>query len=162
VTVSTSPPPSDVLAYLTIYFDTTGAMFTARIPDRDGNGTIDVDDLQFWGVTNFIDPRNFTLSGRAVISVDALMADGVFGALPSAQFGLVVGNAVTHHVGLLSGLRETNQAVGERDDVMTAYPDEAGNAGLIFTTAPLAAGTGQTAIGTQDGEQLLLELFGSN
>lgn len=156
VVISTAPPDNATQPYFTMYFDTNDAMLGARIPDRNGDGVIDGRDLLFYGLSNFRDARNSTLSGRAVISVSQIKAD--FPAINSANMGLAIGNAVAHHVGLLSGLRETQQTVP--DDIMTNDRSRVTNGTLSFTTAPLAAAPGLTAIGIQDGPQMLLELFG--
>lgn len=156
VVVSTNPPTTAGTPYITIYFDTTDAMLGARIPDRNGDGVIDADDLQFYGVTNYIDARNATLSGRAVISVSQIIAD--YPGITDSDLGLAIGNAVAHHVGLLSGLRETEQAVP--DDIMTNDPTQVTTAALSFTTAPLAGSRDLDPIGNQNAPLLLLELFG--
>ncbi len=158
VTVSREAPDSSITPRLTIYFDISGAMLLADIPDRNNDGFSDVDDLQFYGLTNYIDPRNTTLQGRAVISVSQLVED--FPGVAAGQLGLYIGNAVVHHVGLLSGLRETTQPAGEIDDIMTSSASEVDNAGLVFTEADLASPYGLSAIGVQDADLLLTELFG--
>ncbi len=158
VVVSEDPPASSATPVNTIYFDCTGAMVDAlNITDHDVNGdfAITAADLMFYGLPSFIDPRNVTLSGRAVVSVDEIIDAN--GGLADAALGTAIGNAVVHQIGLLSGLRPTT---GNATDIMTETVGLVTDGGLGFVTASLLPSADLTAIGTQDGDQLLIELFG--
>jgi len=154
--VSTSPPASDVTPRLTVYFDTTNALLAARLTDRNNNNITDAGDLVFYGLTDYIDARNMTLSGKAVIAVGQIMAD--FPGLADGELGTAIGNAAAHHIGLLCGLRETTQSLAT--DVMINDETEVTNAALTFTTAALAPSGDLDAIGIQDADLLLGEIFG--
>jgi len=160
--VSASPPPSNTDPRLTIYFDVNGALLGAEIPDRDGDQQITTDDLQFWGLPNYIDPRNATLSGHAVVAVGDMLDVPAIAALGDGQLGLAIGNAAAHQIGLMCGLNETIQPQGAIDDVMTVSADQVAAAALQFTEADLAPTSDMEPIGTQDAPQLLSELFGVN
>ncbi|MEW6251842.1 MAG: PKD domain-containing protein [Planctomycetota bacterium] len=159
VTVATTPPANSAEPRLTIYFDCVGNMMTANIPDRDGTSPASVGDLQFWGLPNYIDPRNETLSGKAVVEVGEILDVPEFEALADAELGTLIGNATVHQIGLLTGLRETEE-FGAATDIMTTDYTVVDNAGLVFTTAPLAPIGTAVPLGDQNAPQLLLELFG--
>jgi hypothetical protein len=159
-TVSEDPPPSVADPRLTIYFDIAGALLEADITDRDLNGTLDADDLYFWGMPDYIDPRGETLTGRALVVVGALLDDPTYAAQADGELGLTIGNVVLHQIGLMCGLRETIQDFP--DDIMTVTRSAVGNAGLTFADdAPLAPAPGLGQIGVQDAPELLAELFGT-
>lgn len=159
-TVSEDPPPSVADPRLTIYFDIAGALLEADITDRDLNGTLDADDLYFWGMPDYIDPRGETLTGRALVVVGALLDDPTYAAQADGELGLTIGNVVLHQIGLMCGLRETIQDFP--DDIMTVTRSAVGNAGLTFADdAPLAPAPGLGQIGIQDAPELLAELFGT-
>lgn len=158
--VSQSPPDNSVEPHLTIYFDVTGQMLNSDIPDINGDGVLTVDDLVFWGVPHYIDARNETLSGRAVIAVADMLEDPDIAALGDAALANAIGNAVAHHIGLLAGLRETEEPLPT--DIMTNDYTQVTNAGLSLTTANLAGSGDLDPIGIQDAPQLLAELFGEN
>ena len=136
-----------------IYF-VTGSELEAVIEDRNGDGTINTDDLDFFGLTNYIDPRNTTLTGRSVVDVHALL--NTFGGLSVGQKGTTIGNVTVHHLGFLAGLRETT---GVNTDIMTSSTALATSSILDFTVAPLKAETGRPAIGIQNAPELLTELY---
>lgn len=145
--ISTSPPTEPAQPFQTIYFDGVGTLLT--------DGGKSSGDLQFYGLANFVDPRNETLTGRAVISVTEIRND--FPGLANEQdLGITIGNTVAHQIGLLSGLRETT---GNLSDIMTSNSSRANITNLGFTIADLAASGGLTAIGTQGAPLLLEELF---
>jgi PKD repeat protein/predicted small secreted protein len=137
--------------HLTIYFDTSGAFYFASL------GT-----LQFFGLYDFLDPRNESETGSAAIAVDRIYGDGfAMGALKDVNsVGTAVSNAALHHFGLMSGLRETQ---GDNTDVMiqmtAANLTIVSAPGLGFARADLAPLTGQDQIGIQDAVQLLSELY---
>ncbi len=134
----------------------------ANIPDRDGNGTIDERDLQFWGLPNYIDPRNETLGGRGIVEVGSILAQPQYNALADAALGLLIGNSAVHQIGLLVGLRETTAQFGTTTDIMTTDRTAVPNAGLVFTTADLAPVGAVAPVGIQNGPQLLQELLGTH
>ena len=146
--ISTSAPSLATTPAHTIHFDTTNALITEGQVDTDS-------DLVFYGVTNYVDPRNETSSGRAVVSVDQVL--DAFPGLSDAALGTTLGNIAAHHIGFLSGLRETS---GADNDVMAADDSLANVATLTFTTGDLSPSGDLTAIGIQDAPQLLQELFG--
>jgi WD40 repeat protein len=161
--VSETPPENEIAPRLTIYFDVEDKLFTANIDDRSapqGTRPIEVSDLLMYGLPDYIDPRDETLSGRAVVAVKAIV-DGPASGLADAQIGFAIGNSALHQIGLMSGLRETSQPQGLVDDIMTSDQTQVTNAGLVFTTAELTELDDLGPIGTQDAEQLLTELFGT-
>jgi WD40 repeat protein len=132
----------------TIYFDTTSQLAHAALGRN----------LEFWGLSNFVDPRNETVSGRAVIAVAEIIA--AFHPNDPATAGTAIGNAAIHHIGLMAGLRDTYDPTGAvTDDIMTSDPNQADHSVLKFTTAPLIALPGHVAIGRQNATALLGELF---
>jgi len=147
-----SPPagPHD-----TVYFDTTGVLLAAA-QDRNGDFVVDPNDLEFWGLSNFIDPRNETLSGRAVVAVNELIAAFFPNDLATGPRGTAIGNVVVHHIGLMSGLRDTT---GVSTDVMTNDMSLANSSLLNFTIAPLLPLSGHDQIGQQNAPVMLDELF---
>ncbi len=147
ITVTTTEPANTVQGVHTIYFDVTGALFE--------DNTLTSDDLLFYGIPNFEDPRNETRSGRALVAASQIVADYPGG---DADLATRIGNAAVHQIGLLSGLRETT---GTLDDIMTNDRTRITDAGLQFTVADLAAGDGLNQIGIQNAPQILLELFGA-
>ena len=164
IVVSEDPPASSAQPYLTIYFDVEDKLFQTNIPDPTdpaGARPIALSDLRLWGLPDYIDPRNETLSGRAVVAAKAIVDDPAHAALADGQLGLAIGNSAVHQIGLLCGLRETAQPVGLIDDIMTNDSTEVANAGLVFTNADLAPLDALDPIGVQDAPQLLTELFGT-
>jgi WD40 repeat protein len=156
--VSDAPPASGAQPRLTIYFDVAKNLLISDIPDRNNNGVGDAGDLYFWGMPDYLDPRDETLSGRAVVVVGALLDVPQYAALADGQLGLAIGNAVSHQVGLMCGLRETNQVF----DIMTVTASEVSNPALDFSNnAPLAPLPGLSAVGIQNAPELLAELFGT-
>jgi len=131
----------------TVYFDTDNAL----------RSVIDASELEFWGLTSFIDPRNQLLSGRAVVDVNAIINAFHPTDLATGPRGTTIANVVLHHIGLMSGLYPTTDVL---DDVMTIDDSRANAGALDFTTAPLAPLPGRTAIGIQNAPLLLTELFG--
>jgi WD40 repeat protein len=158
--VSETPPAVSTQPHLTIYFDVDGRLLLANPPDRDNDGLIQADDLYMWGLPDYIDPRDATLSGRAVVAVKDIVNSPLLAALADGQIGLAIGNSAVHLIGLMCGLRETTQPPGLIDDVMTEDMTQVVNAGLVFTTADLAPSGDIQPIGVQDAPELLNELFG--
>jgi WD40 repeat protein len=159
--VSDAPPTSGTQPRLTIYFDVLKMLLNSGIADRNNNGVGDAGDLYFWGMPDYIDPRDDTLSGRAVVVVGALLDDPQYAALADGQLGLTIGNGVLHQIGLMCGLRETNQPFP--DDIMTITVNQVSNAALDFSNnAPLAARLGLSPVGIQNAPELLAELFGAH
>jgi WD40 repeat protein len=157
--VSTDPPANSAEPRLTVYFDVSGELLGSEIPDRDGDGLITASDLLFWGLPDYIDPRNETLSGRAVVAVYDIVSVPAYNALADGQLGLAIGNSALHQIGLMCGLRETTQALP--DDIMTEDSTQLPSAALDFTTADLVWPETLDPIGIQDGPELLTELFGA-
>jgi hypothetical protein len=147
---NSDPVPPD--PYVTIYFDTTDTMFS--------EGLINEEELVYWGLFNQFDPRNDTLSGRAIVAALTIFEE--FPALSESELGTAIGNAVAHHVGFLLGLRETTD--GTFNDVMNEDANNVTNAALSYdpqpTAAPLAPAGNFAAIGSQDGDTIFLQLFG--
>lgn len=159
--VSEDPPAIGTQPRLTIYFDVRGRLLAAEPPDRNNDGLITADDLYFWGLPDYIDPRNKTLSGRAVVAAQDIIDYLAPALLADGQLGLAIGTSALHQIGLMGGLRQTTQPVGLVDDIMTGDHTQVGNAGLVFTTADLAPLPGLEPIGVQDAPLLLAELFGT-
>jgi hypothetical protein len=160
-TVNTDPPANPATPRLTVYFDIEGLILLSHIPDRDGDFFVTIADLHFWGLPNYIDPRDQTQNGYAVVDVGDILAVPANAALADAQLGLALGNAALHQIGLMAGLRETTQPAGLVDDIMTTDRNQVANAGLVFTTADLAPSGQLAPLGSQDAPQLLTELFGT-
>ncbi len=147
---TTTEPDDATQPRQTIYFDTTERLLT--------DASIFAAQLDFYGLTNYADPRNETLTGRAVIGVAQII--DAFPGLSNQQLGVTVGNAVAHHVGLLSGLHETVQPGVAPDDIMISDSTEVTSELLLFTTADLAPALGIDPIGEQDADALLRDVFG--
>ena len=131
----------------TVYFDTDNAL----------RSVIDATELEFWGLTSFVDPRNQLLSGRAVVDVNAIISSFHPTDPATGPRGTTIANVVLHHIGLMAGLYPTS---GVLDDLMTSDAARASAGSLDFTTAPLAPIPGRDAIGIQNAPLLLTELFG--
>ncbi len=139
----------------TVYFDTTGQLLNAA-QDRNGDFVVDPNDLEFWGLSNFVDPRNETVSGRAAIAVAEIIAAFHPNDPATGPRGTSIGNAAVHHIGLMAGLRDTTGVV---TDIMTSDTSRANSSLLNFTTAPLTALPGHAAIGQQNAPVMLDDLF---
>ncbi len=132
--------------HITVYFDGGSVLVN----------TVSANALRFYGLTGFIDPRNETLTGMAVIAADQMLADFPGTLTNEVAIGTALGNAAAHHVGLLCGLRETT---GVAADLMTEDETQVTDGTLNFEIAPLAPLPGLSQIGIQDGPQLMQELF---
>lgn len=144
--------------YNVVYFDTSNKLLNA-IRDPNGDGLSDEEDLMMYGLAQFVDPRNETQSGRAVVSVDQLRTD--FPALTTELLlGPAIANCALHQLGLLAGLRETQTAAPAISvDIMTNDRTRASSTVLGFTTETLAPFPGSAQIGVQNAPRLLEELF---
>lgn len=151
--------------HLTVYFDNSGNVLQAAQASAGTTFALS-DDLLFYGLPDFIDPRNETLTGRAVVSVSSIISD--FPTLTTeTQLGTAIANSAAHQVGLLCGLYETQTTPPTLStDIMTIDETRLPVTTLDFTIENLAPhpvervyGTGATGIGIQDGPQLLGELF---
>lgn len=108
----------------------------------------------FYGVADYIDIRNDTLAGAAVVSTEAIRTD--FPLLTSTELATYIGETTAHEIGHLLGLRH----VDNPNDVMHYVALDAGIA-ISFTSSPLFGGEQyNTQIGFQDVPQLLDELVG--
>jgi len=136
VTIVTSDEGTAPLPpYITVYF---GGMSTS-----------------YFGVTDYIDVRNSTLTGHALIATGTIAGEFLPG-LSAAETGTTIGNVAAHLIGNLIGLFPTD----ETTDVMNLNADVTSSA-LEFTSGQL---TGpellNSPIGQQNAPQLLLELIG--
>ncbi|MCK4342634.1 MAG: PKD domain-containing protein [Phycisphaerae bacterium] len=173
--VVTSTPNNPVAAptqpHNTIYFDTSGLVsvtgnLLSVIPDRNGDGVGNAGDLQCFGLSSYLDPRNDTLTGRAAVDVAYLDAyftayrASLFPAQPplsDKELAVAISNAVLHQIGFLSGLRETTGTLDGAavNDVMTSNITAADNTALDFVTADLA----DTDVGRQNAPAFLGDVF---
>ena len=115
-------------------------------------------DLWQFGLPDFVDSRNETLTGSAVVVWAPLEADTT--PASDADRGLVLANAAAHQIGLLTGLRQTT---GNTTDIMGAFNDLS-NAALAFDPGglpSLASRDGVTPVGNQNAGELLLEVVGA-
>lgn len=111
------------------------------------------DEVELYGIADYIDPRNDTLTGSAVIKCPGFAQD--FPGLSVDDMGDIVGTVVAHECGHLLGLRHTSDAT----DVMVATG--AITATQVFKNSPLLPAEQRNAsIGTQDAPQLLDEIVG--
>jgi hypothetical protein len=128
-------------------------------------GTLSADG-QLYGASAYIDVRNDTLAGAALVATEAIASD--FPGYSVNDMGVAIGNVAGHHAGHLLGLRNTE---GGADDIM----DPAWLAASLdsdtaeFMAAPLLrteqynydAGLDSGQIGTQDAPQLFGEIIGT-
>lgn len=121
-----------------------------------GDVLADLNSRFAYGVADYIDPRNETLTGSALVEVREVADD--FTNLTAQQLGVAIGNAAAHLVGNLFGLRNT---IGGPTDIMD--PDLAlQNPAVSLQVSGLdgAEQYGPSAIGIQDALQLLEETVG--
>ncbi len=144
VFVSTTDDTNPPLApFQTIYFGDSNEIDGLEAPLR-------------FGVSDFTDPRNTTVTGRAFIDYGNIVT-----ALPgrsAAEYGAILGNAAAHQIGHLLGLRNTT---GGATDIMDASQTSTSTA-MALQSSPLD-GNGQygpSAIGIQDAPLLLEETIG--
>lgn len=141
VTFYTSDGPLPDPPYQTLYF----------------GGTADTP----FGVSNYIDPRNDTLTGAALVATLSVRdeVNRLESAPTPASMGLSIGNAAAREVGHLLGLRKTSGGI--LDLMNPEAPINA--AALTFMEAPLRSAEqyNSPAIGWQNAPQLLLETVGA-
>jgi WD40 repeat protein len=154
---------AETAPFTTIYFDTQQNFL------KEGLGLEDSQipplaalpaEVQFYGMPNFIDPRNETLRGRAVVLVQDLQYDEPL-PVNSLQLGTAIGRAAAHQIGRLLGLRATT---GAATDIMCTdnVVNSSFNTSVDFlnTEVTLVPLSGTSAIGTQNAHLLLTELVG--
>ncbi len=106
-----------------------------------------------YGLADYIDPRNDTLTGNGVAFTDRILSD--FASASAAQKGRIIGRVVAHEVGHMLGLRHVNSMT----DLMSSMPMV--DSALVFQTSPLDASEQFNAqIGFQDGPDLLEQILG--
>ncbi len=151
VTSSDENPAGLTGPHITIYFDTNNpSTLLTQTPLRPTS-------LLVYGLPDFHDPRNDTLSGRAVVITAPLLSANP-GLDTDAKKGKGIGNAVAHQVGLLLGLRETTGLAG---DIMATVPTLTDfTLSIKNDPANLVGYGGATAFGKQQAQQLLLEVVG--
>ena len=137
-------------------YNVTVTTSDAGDPPQGPHQTVYFGGYSFWlfGTSSYIDPRNETLTGSAVVAT--LTIADAYPGLDAAQMALAIGNVATHESGHLLGLRHTEGLT----DIMAVGPDPT-SAALEFTTSPLYEGeqyNGQ--IGLQDAPTLLSEIGG--
>ncbi|MBL8878319.1 MAG: PKD domain-containing protein [Phycisphaerales bacterium] len=111
-----------------------------------------VDEFELYGIADYIDPRNDTLTGSAVIKCPGFAAD--FPNSTVNDMGDLVGVVVAHECGHLLGLRHVSDAT----DIMDTGPLSTTQ---VFKSSPLLSSEQYNAgSGTQDAPQLLNELIG--
>lgn len=165
-----APAAPPAVPHNTIYFDVSGltaalSNLSMALPDRNGDGWIDDDDYLYFGLSSFVDPRNETLTGKAAIDVYYLetLINNYRASLVPPQLDLsdnelarALANAALHHIGFMSGLRETTGRLGAVAvaDIMDEDP-LAADAELYFVTADLAGIT----VGRQNAPAYLQDVF---
>jgi WD40 repeat protein len=106
-----------------------------------------------YGLADYIDPRNDTLTGNGIVFTDAILSD--FSGSSAAEKGLAIGRVTGHEVGHLLGLRH----VDNDDDVMAAGNPLAPV--KEFMKSPIRGAEQYNAqIGYQDGPDLLEQILG--
>jgi hypothetical protein len=104
-----------------------------------------------YGIADYVDPRNDTLTGSAVVYTDSFA--GLWGT--PQQYAAVLGEVAVHQSGHLLGLRHVDNV---QDIMTTADPT-----GLTdFTASPLLGSEqlNSPAIGIQDAPEWFNEIFG--
>lgn len=107
-----------------------------------------------FGIADYIDPRNATLAGSAIVLTDSIAA-----AFPDATldfFGSFLGLVATHEAGHVLGLRH----VANSEDIMNSGGPDL-NADAQFRNSPIQPlEIPNGAIGTQNEPQLLEDIIG--
>lgn len=112
-----------------------------------------LDDLFLYGVADYIDPRNDTLTGSAVIRCESFRQD--FPGVTVAEMGDLMGVVVAHECGHLMGLRHTSDSTDIMDGEGAIATTQ------VFKSAPLLSSEQyNTGIGIQDAPQILNEVVG--
>jgi WD40 repeat protein len=123
------------------------------------------DNLLAYGVSDYIDPRNETLSGTGITFASGIGRDAIAGlfsfqATTPADVGVAIGNVAAHECGHLMGLRHVDFNI---TDIMN--PDTDPLVGQSFQASSVSISEqefGLPSIGVQDAPTLLLETVGPN
>lgn len=138
VVVSSDDGPSPGPSSLTVFF---------------GGDPTDPDAAGAFGVADYLDPRNDTLTGSAVVFTKDLGND-VFPGATADQMGAIIGKVAVHEIAHLLGLRHT---VGSNDIMAAGNPADP----LTFQNSPISGieqFNGQ--IGFQNAPRYLEEVLG--
>ncbi|MBU0639708.1 MAG: PKD domain-containing protein [Planctomycetes bacterium] len=113
--------------------------------------------LFFLGIADYIDPRNDTLTGSAIVATDTFDYD--YPTLTAEEMGFAIGATAVHESGHLLGLRHTDLA----GDVMSYSTSATDTTQGFRNDAPLTASEQYNAqIGYQDARTLFDEIFGTD
>lgn len=123
------------------------------------------DNILAYGISDYIDPRNETLTGTGITFATGIGRDAIFGffsfpAATPADIGVAIGNVAAHECGHLFGLRHVENNL---TDIMNTQTDPL--AALSFQASTVTSGEqefGLPPIGVQDAPTLLLETIGPN
>lgn len=118
-------------------------------------GGADIFSPGLFGISDYIDPRNETSTGTALIFSTAI---GRFVDTTATATGLAIGNVAGHELGHMLGLRHTDSPT----DLMNISPDVTSPT-LAFERAKVAASEqygGLPVIGIQDAPMLLEDTVG--
>jgi hypothetical protein len=123
------------------------------------------DNLLLYGIADYIDPRNETLTGTGITFATGIGRDAIFGffsfpATTPADIGVAIGNIAAHECGHLFGLRHVQN---NPTDVMSTTIDPL--SALSFQASPVSEFEQEfflPSIGIQDAPTLLLETIGPN
>lgn len=138
VEVTTSDDGVPDAPYQTVYFSATNFL---------------TDEIEPYGRADYLDPRNDTLTGSAIIKCRRFAQD--FPGSTVNDMGDLLGVVVAHECGHLLGLRHTS----DNTDVMRG--ELIISATQTFRSSPLLASEQyNSGIGTQDAPQLLNEIIG--
>lgn len=137
-TSDSATPPAP--PYITVLFDSSASGFVNSV------------ETEYFGVADYLDPRNDTLTGTALIAANKL-ADEFMGETPAALAGRM-GAVAAHHIGHLLGLAHVDNDA----DIMSREANPAPS--QSFTQSPLTSVEISPPIGIQDAPLTLTELLG--
>lgn len=108
-----------------------------------------------YGSSAYIDPRNETLTGRAIVATLTIADD--YPALNATEMGTAIGNVAAHEAGHLLGLRHSE---GGATDIMDVISPITGTGTSFMSSALYRDEEYNGQIGIQDVPQLFEEVLG--
>ena len=120
------------------------------------------------GIADYIDPRNATTTGIAIVYATEIAEQGIGGQFSQpvndiATLGNAIGTVAAHEIGKLLGLRNTDDATDIMQGWSVRQVGDPTIPRIIKTDATVAASEqlpGLEAIGIQDADRLLEETVG--